>query len=246
MLAKSSWWPAVFGLVLALGVLGLAAPPARMATRLGVAVHITGEAWVKHSAARDWQKLLTGAGILAGDQVQVNTGEVEILMSRGDHIHLAAGSKMTFSKSSLLHLILGEAWFRIQSRLNGEGFSVKTPAGVVGVRGTVFSVSVDPSGETMVRVVSGKVSVENHRGRVLAQPGDSAFLHSESEKKSPTLESHGDNAWPELKAWSDEREHEESGETAPHDSQTQGHESETHNTGADHGDSEAGHTNTDD
>ena len=55
---------------------------------------------------------------------------------------------------------LGEGVFRfITGKLNKEGFQVRTPVAVIGVRGTDFIVSVAASGLTIVAVLAGSVTV---------------------------------------------------------------------------------------
>ncbi len=55
---------------------------------------------------------------------------------------------------------LGEGVFRfITGKLNDEGFQIRTPVAVIGVRGTDFIVSVAPDGATTVSVLEGLIEV---------------------------------------------------------------------------------------
>ena len=55
---------------------------------------------------------------------------------------------------------LGEGVFRfITGKLNKEGFQVRTPVAVIGVRGTDFTVGVGADGTTVVAVAEGSVVV---------------------------------------------------------------------------------------
>jgi hypothetical protein len=60
------------------------------------------------------------------------------------------------------------AWIHIPS----AGFRVQTPTAVAAVRGTQFSVAVEHSGQTRVRVFSGTVAVKDNDGREVLVKAD--------------------------------------------------------------------------
>lgn len=60
---------------------------------------------------------------------------------------------------------LGTGLFRfVTGSMNDEGYRILTPAAVIGVRGTDFSVAVDQDGRTSVAVHAGIVSVSSRGG----------------------------------------------------------------------------------
>lgn len=70
--------------------------------------------------------------------------------------------KKCFSRNqqevSLFRLDTGQIWSRISKRLRRESrFEVETPVAVAGVRGTIFSVAVIPSGGARISVLDGSV-----------------------------------------------------------------------------------------
>ena len=111
--------------------------------------------------------LLDGATIRLGANSQVRLDEFLYDPSSG-------AGKVTASISK------GVARF-ITGKIKGEGFQVRTPTALIGVRGTDFIVSVLSSGATAVRVISGIVQMVALRSRVarVMSPGQTLGVNAE-------------------------------------------------------------------
>lgn len=73
----------------------------------------------------------------------------------------------TYTFEDLLNVILGKIRVQIEHRNGPNPKKVSTPTAVISVRGTVFDVSVEEGGATLVSVEEGVVDVRNTR-----QPGN--------------------------------------------------------------------------
>jgi hypothetical protein len=68
-------------------------------------------------------------------------------------------------QTSLFKLTMGRVWVRVLQVLTKKSsFEIQTPTATAGVRGTIFSVAVDASGQTAVEVLKGAVSVQTAGG----------------------------------------------------------------------------------
>ncbi len=69
------------------------------------------------------------------------------------------------SEDSRLRVDVGRIWVRFHRALTGRSkFEVETPTVVAAVRGTAFSVAVEPDGATEVQVFEGQVSLAGRGG----------------------------------------------------------------------------------
>ncbi|MDP6953232.1 MAG: FecR domain-containing protein [Alphaproteobacteria bacterium] len=76
----------------------------------------------------------------------------------------------------VLELAVGAARF-VSGDMPDEGFELRTPVALVGIRGTDFAVLVEPNGRTIVAVFDGVVVVTPRGGQpVLVQAGQSIVV----------------------------------------------------------------------
>jgi tetratricopeptide (TPR) repeat protein len=101
--------------------------------------------------------------ILFADQTQIRVGRQSTLVVR----EVATGQGNT-----QLDLQAGQVWAR--AARGGTGVDVRTPAAVAAIRGTDWSLSVDPSGKTSLIVLEGVVELSNAQGSVTVRQGEGA------------------------------------------------------------------------
>jgi hypothetical protein len=138
-------------------------------------------AWVDNLAGKvEYQRRGKGAWHTLTDKTHLQTNDVvrtigasssaELYWLDGTRIRLAPNTTMRIKKStrnlmkhaetSLFRLDLGKVWVRVvRSLRRSSQFAVETPTAVATVRGTIFSVAVQPEGSTKVSVYDGTVEV---------------------------------------------------------------------------------------
>ena len=114
--------------------------------------------------------------VVSDERVEtVEDGALHIRFLDNTMLRLGSSSRVTLdsfvfdpsTNAGELAVDLGEGVFRfITGKLNNEGFEIRTPVAVIGVRGTDFIVSVAASGLTIVAVLAGTVTV-TARGAVV-------------------------------------------------------------------------------
>lgn len=116
-------------------------------------------------------------GLTVGPRDRVRTGrDSQLELSFPDRSKVLVGPQTDLAIQELapnrvrLQISLGRIWLFVRSiAVPSARFEVETPAAVIGVRGTVFSVSVQPEGTTRVSVASGQVEVQS-LAQVVAVP----------------------------------------------------------------------------
>ncbi len=110
-----------------------------------------------------------------GDQVKTGPKAMaDIYIKYGSKIRLAADTTFTVSKvapeGNAVEVLKGKltAWIR---HFAGRAFTVRTPAAVCAVRGTVFGVEVSPAGDATWDLFQGAVQIsdnQNHTADLMA------------------------------------------------------------------------------
>lgn len=123
-----------------------------------------------------WTSVRAGQRLLPGDSIKTaSDGKVVVAFSDGSKSLI--GPNSNFALETLeprkigIELALGtlEAWV---SRVSGRRFQTRTPTAVASVRGTVFRVEVDPSGQCTFDLFGGGLDVANSQGQSVAlNPG---------------------------------------------------------------------------
>jgi len=128
---------------------------------------------VKEPGEAGFRPLSTEARVLAGTIVR--TGEnASAVLHWVDGTRLQAGAdttlkvlecrfdKRTNAALSLFRLDVGRIWVRVIRSLSADSkFEIRTPTATAGVRGTTFSINVDPDGGTEILVYEGDVEVRS-------------------------------------------------------------------------------------
>lgn len=104
-----------------------------------------------------------------GDKVETKReSRCEITLKNGDVVRIDENSIYTLEKVQITEktvkaesfLSIGKLWSTIKKVFTEDDeFSVKSPAAVIAVRGTIYRLNVEPDSSTMLRVYDGKVEV---------------------------------------------------------------------------------------
>ncbi|MDO8806340.1 MAG: FecR family protein [Elusimicrobiota bacterium] len=135
-------------------------------------VSYKGEVEYKKAPSQDWKRLEgVGLQLAGGDEVRTKRASTaEILMDSGSRVRLAPVSAFKLSgedsEQTSMELTSGKllAWVKKFS----NKFHVKTPTVVCAVRGTEFSLDVDPqTANTQVDLFRGTLAVQDNLGNEL-------------------------------------------------------------------------------
>lgn len=140
--------------------------------RVAAVRDVQGMVWVRTRGTQDFKPLADAARVQAGDVIR--TGDragLTLNWLDGTRIRIGANSVMTVLKcqinsatkadTALFKLDVGRLWIRVLKALSHKSkFEIRTPTATAGVKGTVFSVAVTPSGETTISVQEGQVHVD--------------------------------------------------------------------------------------
>lgn len=127
-------------------------------------VSVTGSAQRQQNDAARWVPLRAGDTLAAGSVLKtLPRSRARVTLADGSSILLYPNSHMTVSdasaRSPLLKMAAGKLKAWISHAKKRTKFEVKTPVAVCSVRGTEFTVAVEPSGETDVEVLKGLLGV---------------------------------------------------------------------------------------
>jgi hypothetical protein len=119
-------------------------------------------------AGGDWVKALLNMALFPGGEVWAKEASTALVGLKSDRVRVAPNTIFTLSQpdASTLKLNLqeGQMWLNVEGLKPGEKFEVETPAAVAAVRGTRFSVRVDPDDTTTISCLDGSVSVTSTVG----------------------------------------------------------------------------------
>jgi ferric-dicitrate binding protein FerR (iron transport regulator) len=135
--------------------------------------------------------------VQAGDEILTDRkSSATIRMPDGSTVHIFPDSHVvlrtaTGSWKEFLHVLLGTVRVQIE-KLSGRPNpkSLTTPTAIIAVRGTIFAVSVERTGDTQVGVGQGLVSVANqlHPGdEVMVKPGQSVWVRRDQRPTQPQM-----------------------------------------------------------
>ena len=161
------------GLVVALILIALGGRSAEAAGEIG-AVRLI-KVWAYGTPPQTARAPLYRADDLFTDELveTVENGALHIRFLDNTRLRLGSASRVMLdsfvydpsTNAGELAVDLGEGVFRfITGKLNNEGFQIRTPVAVIGVRGTDFIVSVAPDGATTVSVLEGLIEVTARGG----------------------------------------------------------------------------------
>ena len=168
--------PALRLIATALALAGLASPAVANDAEV---VSLTGKGDARESGSGDWrpamvkQKLKGGAFVRTGD-----SSTMALLMSDQTQLRLNQNSMLQIKESAAgaptrLELKGGRAW--MNSKAKAGNVVIDTPNATAAIRGTEWELEVDPSGKTMLAVLSGTVEFSNPQGSVTVGRNEGAF-----------------------------------------------------------------------
>lgn len=103
-----------------------------------------------------------GAGLRAGEELDLHAGLIEIAFSDGARVVLQGPAKLTINSSRQGRLNLGKLVAHVPPP--AIGFAIETPTARIVDLGTEFAAEVGSDGQSGVHVLSGLVSVSNANG----------------------------------------------------------------------------------
>ncbi|HHW15548.1 MAG TPA: FecR domain-containing protein [Firmicutes bacterium] len=161
-----------------------------------------------------WHRVETGDRLPPGALIRTGTGaRLDLDLGAERSTRLSAGSLLVVAppqgreaEPPSLQLFLGRVWVNLRRELSpGERFTVETPAAVVGVRGTMFTVSVAPDGGTLTAVHRGKVDVSGGGVTVRAVAEEEVFVAAGQTPGHPRPLSPEERAeWDAQRGWAQE------------------------------------------
>lgn len=131
---------------------------------------LRGDVRIQHRATDAFNPLGATRYVRAGDVIQTGQGSLTLNWVDGTRVRVGPETTLhvlrcslnsaTNAAVSVFRLDLGQVWIRVRRLLSPRSkFEVLTPTATAGVRGTVFSVTVDPGGGTQVSVLEGQVTL---------------------------------------------------------------------------------------
>jgi len=153
--------------------------------RLGHITSCSGDVQVKRAKETVWKKAEINMPVYFGDSIRTREGgEGAITFIDKSLLKIHSNTRITLNaivspvekKNSVL-LFFGRIWNKVSREvLRRRGFEVQTPTAVCGVRGTEFGTASYEDGTMIVRVDSGKVTVDNETDRSTLSSNQGAQL----------------------------------------------------------------------
>lgn len=146
-----------------------------------------------------WELVSDGMQAREGQRIRTGSqGSVTLVFFDGSHSTLGPNTDLTLSKvdgswGNVLRVELkqgaGDTNHTVVP-LHGKksAYQVQTPSGMVSVRGTVFSVSVDESGQARYAVDTGKVMVTSQDSEVILEAGQATTAQPGQALESPAYQ----------------------------------------------------------
>lgn len=160
--------------------------------RIASVSDVSGDVQVSSNTESTFRQLLADDHVAAGYTVRTGPdSRVTLNWMDGSRVRLGESTAMRVRKCSLntatdtttalFDLDVGRVWVRVLSALGGKTkFQIRTPTATAGVRGTVFSVGVEPEGRTEVSVYEGTVHVSGASGAADVAAGRQAVAAQQS------------------------------------------------------------------
>ncbi len=148
-----------------------------------------GDVFVKKKEEINFEKASLNIIIEEGDKIRTGK-DSKAEITRGEEI-IKIDSDTTFvvvfmsNRKDLFKIIFGKVWFRLK-RLKGKEVSVETPTCVMGLRGTIFSVSFFKK-ETTIDLFKGELEVLAEGRRHILKDGEK-LRHNPDKPKRERVE----------------------------------------------------------
>lgn len=141
----------------------------------GLTTMVKGKVEIQKPGAADWTVLAAKDGILPGSRIRSGAdGEADILLADKAAFRVKPNSEIEITENLAVNdgssriavkIDAGRLLHRFDKMPPGSEYRMTTPAAGAVVRGTQFEISADAS-QTSVKVLTGKVDVENAAGKV--------------------------------------------------------------------------------
>lgn len=143
---------------------------AKDSKKVGKITAITGTVQVQKSGGEKKFKAFKGMAITQGDTVITsNSGKATLELDSDKEVSIGPGTKLLISElvdsikagsgKTTISLLGGDVMVHVKKKLEGDSrFEVKTPTAIMGIMGTQFVVSYDPSGNSLLSVFEGTVA----------------------------------------------------------------------------------------
>lgn len=199
------WWPIRAGVLIPLGAL------VRTGTASFVEIELSGRSRILLDERslillltgipeRSWLELDNSSGL--GDDVRTGGTQAGRAQAHGVQPGWADSLK------PVLRMFVGRVWAHLLGKLTRlVEFSIETPMAVASVRGTIFSVAVEPSGKTLVSVVKGTVEVSSGESAELVASETQVVVAGRGSVPPPVpLSAREKEHWEQRKSWVKEQE----------------------------------------
>lgn len=158
--------------VFAAATILLSATPVSAAEGVGEALAVIEAA--RASGQEGERTLAVGSRVFLGDLVATDAiGEAQLLFNDGTRMVVGSNSSLVIDEflfrgdaveNKFAVRALGGAFRFISGETGDQGYSIKTPTGTIGVRGTVFDFTVSASGDTKIVLLEGAATLCSETG----------------------------------------------------------------------------------
>ena len=167
-------------------VFALLAQSLFIVSRVAQAAGVRGVVAVQRGGQGKFQALASGEMVAVGDVVRTGRGgQVEFTWADKTRWKLTPNTQLTIAKATIntaknletsrFRLDAGKLFVRFVKPIEeGSSFEVQTPRARVWVKGTVFSIAIEPNGATRVETFAGRVKIEADGRRAFVDAGGAA------------------------------------------------------------------------
>ena len=197
-LLRSAAAAAAVVVLIAVGAVAIRSWRGMMVQQEAVLTSQRGLVEVLPSGADAWMPISEAILVQAGDRIRTGAeGSAQLTFFDGSITALRPEAELSVARMAsrrgggekviVLHQWLGEAYNQVQPLVNDDSrFSVETASAVVSVRGTAFTLTVEPDGGTRLEVHEGTVEVRTREMSVLVSGGEQIQFESPQATATPT------------------------------------------------------------
>lgn len=166
-------WAVVFALFLVIFWGGERIYQSFQGSQIQVAQTLGDGIWKEGSGSTGlWVRMQSGDSFAAGDKLRTDEyGKAKVSLGQSGTVWVDHSSRMRIQPDSTTALYLEQGSIYIALSHHPKPFEVQTPAGVIRVYGTQFTIAVDSAQKTTVASVENTVYFANEKGQVALVPG---------------------------------------------------------------------------
>ncbi len=159
-----------------------------------------GQVEVLPSGSDTWLPVSEYTLVEVGDRIRTDTsGSADLMFFEGSIAELGPEAELTIAQMAsqrggrgraiVLHQWLGQTHNHVQPLVDEDSrFRIETASAVVSVRGTSFTLTVEPDGSTLLAVHEGAVEVQTRDRSVLLGEGEEILVESAQPSPTPASE----------------------------------------------------------